>query len=454
MSSIQRAYKTELGLNNAQITACKRHAGAARWAYNTASHCTVVEWHVPAMCLARAPPMVKLQWCAAASYNWGLVRKQEAYRATGKSPSAIDLHRELNALKQTEVSWMYAVSKCAPQEALRNLETAFAHFFRRGKLQRAGKHRGKLGYPQFKTKRHGLGSLRLTGSIVVFPDAIQLPRLGRLQLKEHGYLPTTGTPEAKILSATVSERAGHWYVSVLVEQEWLVPGHNGPVVGVDLGVKALATLSDGTVIPNPRPLKRRLKTLKRLHRAVSRKVKGSKNRRKAAHRLARLYRKVRNQRQNTLQQLTTQLAKTKSVVVLEDLHVSGMLKNHHLAQAIADVCFGELRRQLLYKAAWYGSRVVLADRWEPSSKTCSGCGWYDETLALSDRTFHCRNPRVPCGLVLDRDLNAALNLAKLAGSSSDNANARGEGSTGQSRAAQVKLPSLKQEPDAFGPLVG
>src|SRR5690348_1810527 len=105
MSSIRRAYKTELGLNNAQITACKRHAGAARWAY-----------------------------------NWGLVRKQEAYRATGKSPSAIDLHRELNALKQTEVSWMYALSKCAPQEALRNLETAFAHFFRRGKLQRAGKH--------------------------------------------------------------------------------------------------------------------------------------------------------------------------------------------------------------------------------------------------------------------------------------------------------------------------
>jgi putative transposase len=409
MSAIQRAYKTELALNDEQITACRQHAGAARWAY-----------------------------------NWGLARKQEAYRATGKTPSAIDLHRELNALKQTDVPWMYAVSKCAPQEALRNLDTAFAHFFRRVRLKKAGKHRGKLGYPQFKTKKRGLGRFRLTGGIDVFADAIQLPRLGRLRLKERGYLPTSGV---KILSATVSEQAGHWYVSVLVEQYQAVPVNAGPVVGVDLGVKRLATLSDGMVISNPRPLKRRLKTLKCLHRAVSRKEKGSKNRRKATRRLARLYRKVTNQRNNTLHQLTTQLAKTKSVVVIENLHVAGMLKNHHLAQAIADVGFGEFRRQLTYKAAWYGSRVALADRWEPSSKTCSGCGWMDEELDLGDRTFHCRNSRVPCGLVLDRDLNAAINLAKLADSSPDNANACGEGSAGRSRLAPVELPSVKQEPN-------
>jgi putative transposase len=166
MSAIQRAYKTELALNDEQITACRQHAGAARWAY-----------------------------------NWGLARKQEAYRATGKTPSAIDLHRELNALKQTDVPWMYAVSKCAPQEALRNLDTAFAHFFRRVRLKKAGKHRGKLGYPQFNTKKRGLGRFRLTGGIDVFADAIQLPRLGRLRLKERGYLPTSGV---KILSATVS----------------------------------------------------------------------------------------------------------------------------------------------------------------------------------------------------------------------------------------------------------
>jgi putative transposase len=202
-----------------------------------------------------------------------LRRKQDTYRATGKSPSAIDLHRELNALKKTELSWMYALSKCAPQEALRHLDTAYAHFYRRCALKRAGKLKGNLGYPQPKTKKQGLGSFRLTGSIVVFADAIQLPRLGRLRLKERGYLPVSGTAAVKVLSATVSEQAGHWYVSIQVQQEQTVPSNTGPVVGLDLGVKALATLSDGTVIPNPRPLKRRLKTIKRLHRAVTRKHK-------------------------------------------------------------------------------------------------------------------------------------------------------------------------------------
>jgi putative transposase len=286
----------------------------------------------------------------------------------------MDLHRELNTLKKTDLAWMYTVSKCAPQEALRNLDNAFAHFFRHCQLKKQGKLKGKVGYPRLKTRKRGLGSFRLTGSIVIFPDAVQLPRMGRLQLKERGYLPAPDVRVLKVLSATVSEQAGHWYVSIQVEQEREVHATFGPVVGVDLGVKTLATLSDGTIIPNPRPLKRRLKKLKRFQRSVSRKVKGSKNRRKAARRLARLHRKIANQRANTLHQVTTRLAKTKSVIVIEDLNVAGMLKNYHLAQAIADVGFGEFRRQLVYKAGWYGSWVVLAARWEPSSKTCSGCG--------------------------------------------------------------------------------
>ncbi len=378
---VTRAYKTELDLTNEQVTACRKHAGAARWAY-----------------------------------NWGLRTKQERYKETGKSPDAIELHRELNALKKTELPWMYEVSKCAPQEALRNLDSAFSHFFRRWRLKQEGKWKGKVGYPQFKSKKKGLGSFRLTGSIVIFPKAIQLPRLVRLRLKEKDHLPTK---DVKILSATVSEQAGHWYVSIQVEQEQVVPGNAGPVVGVDLGVKSLATFSDGTVVENPRHLKRRLKKIKRLHRAVSRKVKGSNNRKNAARRLGRLYRTVANQRQNTLHQITSTLAKTKQVIVIENLNVNGMLKNHRLAQSIADVGFGEFRRQLLYKAEWYGSRVVLADRWYASSKTCSGCGWYDETLELNNRTFHCQNQQVPCGLVMDRDLNAAINLAGLAASSAD-----------------------------------
>ena len=175
MMTVIRAYTTELDLNDQQVTACKGHAGAARYAY-----------------------------------NWGLARKQDSYRATGTSPSAIDLHRELNVRKQTELSWMYQVSKCAPQEALRNLDTAFAHCFRRCALKREGKLTGKLGYPHPKTKQQGLGSLRLTGAVVVFWDAIQLPRLGRLRLKEQGYLPTTGSVGVRRLCATVFEQAGHW----------------------------------------------------------------------------------------------------------------------------------------------------------------------------------------------------------------------------------------------------
>ncbi len=273
-----------------------------------------------------------------------------------------------------------------------------------------------------------------------------MPRLGRLRLKERNYLPTGGV---KVLSATISEQAQHWYVSIQVEQEQAVPANTGPVVGVDLGVKSLATFSDGTVIPNPRHLRRRLKKLKHFHRAVSRKVKGSKNRKKAARRLGCLYRKVANQRANTLHQLTSHLAKTKRVIVMEDLNVSGMLKNHHLAQAIADVGLYEFKRQLLYKAAWYGSRVMLADRWYASSKTCSGCGWVDEALELSDRVFHCQNPQCPdCGLVIDRDLNAALNLARLAGSSSDTQNACGGASAGAKRKPRVQLTPAKQEPNA------
>ncbi len=284
-------------------------------------------------------------------------------------------------------------------------------------------------------------SIAFCGVLQQVPDAVQLPRLGRLRLKERGYLPI----DATILSATVSEQAGHWSVSIQVEQEHVVPENSGPVVGVDLGIKRLATLSDGGEEPNPRYLKHRLKTIKRLQRAVSRKRTGSHNRKKAAQCLARLHRTVANRRANTLHQFTSRLAKTKSVVVIEDLNVAGMLRNHHLAQAIGDVGFAEFRRQLTYKAAWYGCRVVVASRWEPSSKTCSGCGWVDDDLTLADRVFRCEQ----CGLLLDRDLNAALNLAQLADSSPDSQNACGEASAGLGREAQVKPSPMKQEPDTF-----
>lgn len=368
-----RAFKTELDLNNVQTTLCAKHAGAARYAY-----------------------------------NWGLERKQAAYQAGEKTPTAIDLHKILNQLKQAELAWMYAVSKCAPQEALRNLDRAFDNFFRRAKAKQAGKFTGDVGFPRFKSRKRGLGSFRLTGSIRIFERHIQLPRLGKLRLKERGYLPVTG---AKILSATVSEQAGCWFVSVQVEMEQPDPlPADKPIAGVDVGIKAMATASDGTVFANPNALKRDLKKVKRLQRAVSRKVKGSANRKKAVRRLARAHYHVANVRKNALHQVTTTLTKTKSVLGVETLNVGGLLKNHKLARAIADVGLSEFRRQLDYKGEWYGCQVIAAPMFYPSSKTCSHCGHIKAELSLKERVFRCE----ACGFEGDRDLNAAHNLERWA----------------------------------------
>lgn len=367
---VLRAFKTELDLNNKQKTACMKHAGAARFAY-----------------------------------NWGLERKKAAFANSEKSPSAIDLHRELNALKKSAFPWMYEVSKCAPQEALRDLDKAFAHFFRRVKEKRAGRN-GKVGFPRFKSRKNGLGGFRLTGAIHVFEKAIQLPRLGLLRLKERGYLPVAGV---HILSATVSEKAGRWFVSLQVEMEILDPLPSGkPVAGVDLGIDRMAQVSDGMYFENPRALKRALASIKRLQRVVSRRQKGSANRQKAVRRLAKAHFRVSNIRKDALHQATTLLAKTKSAIVLENLNVSGMMKNRHLAQAIADVGMHEFRRQLQYKGAWYGCEVCMADRFFPSSKRCSQCG-HEQEISLAERVYSCE----ACGLVMDRDLNAAINLEKL-----------------------------------------
>jgi putative transposase len=391
MATVVCGYKTELDLNNEQRTACLKHAGCARFAY-----------------------------------NWGLSRSIAAYRTVGKRPNAIQLHRELNMLKKTDFPWMYEVSKCAMQEALRDLETAYRHFFRRFQLKKEGKWKGKLGFPVFKKKSKGIGSFRLTGSIHVYTDALQLPRLGRLRLHEHDYLPV----HAKVLSATVSEEAGRWFVSVQLEEEQdLAVRSATTAIGVDLGIKTLATLSDGTIIANPRALKHEQKRLRRLERQKSRRKLGSKNRKKTVKKLAKQHARVAHMRRDATHKLTTHLVKHHALVAIEDLHVSGMLKNHKLAQAVSDGNFGEIRRQLTYKATLSGTHLVVIDRFYPSSKTCSACGYVKEKLALRERTYLCE----ACGMVLDRDVNAAINLLQKAlGStgSSSGIDACGVGSSG------------------------
>jgi putative transposase len=369
---IQRAYKTELKVNNQERTLLTACAGTARFAY-----------------------------------NWGLRQKIEAYEATGTSPSYYELHRQLNQLKQTELAWMYNYSKTIPQEALRDLERAFQNFFRRLK------NSDKPGFPRFKSRHRGIGRFRLWGSIRVTERQIKLPRIGWLRLQEQGYLPVAGV---KILSATVSERAGRWFVSLQVEEEIPRGQATGTPIGIDLGIKMMAVCSDGQQYANPQALTGALKRLARRQRQLHRRQRGSRNRARTKAKISRLHYRIACLRQDAIHQATSRIvARTKpaaarpSVIVLEDLNVVGMMANHKVARAIGDVSLGEFRRQVAYKCDWYGIELQLADRWYPSSKRCSHCGHIKESLSLAERVYRCE----ACGLVLDRDLNAAINLAQL-----------------------------------------
>lgn len=360
---INRAYRYELDPNVQQRILLAKHAGAARFAY-----------------------------------NWGLARRIALYDESKQSTNAIAQHKELNALKKTDFPWMYEVSKCAPQEALRNLDRAFQNFFRGIKEGR------KVGFPKFK-KKGSNDSFRLSMDISVREQHVRLPRLGFVRIKE------TPSVEGRILSATVRREADRWFVSISVELEVADPKPvEGPTVDIDLGLTTFAKLSDGEEIHAPKPLAQMLRKLKRLSRSLSRKQKGSRNHKKAQMRLARLHRKIRNIRQDFLHKLTTELAKTKSVIVLEDLNVKSMMRNHSLARHISDAAWSEMKRQLGYKTVWYGSRLVLADRWYPSSKLCNACGHKMDKMPLSVREWTCPE----CGVVHDRDENAAKNLNTLA----------------------------------------
>ena len=320
---------------------------------------------------------------------------------------------------------MYDVSKCAPQEALRDLNKAFSNFYRGLKTG------AQIGFPRFK-KRGRNDSFRLTGAIRVFDRLAQLPRLGKIKLKE--------TPDigGRILSATVSRKADRWFVSFTVEEEIPDPiSKESQSIGVDLGLKKLATLSDGVEFSNPKALERKLRKLKKLSKQLSRKQKGSKNYEKARMKRARLYLRISNIRSDVLHKLTTYLTKNHSHIVIEDLNVSGLLKNRRLARAISDVGFYEFRRQLEYKSKWYGSNLIVAPRFYPSSKKCSYCGYVKEELSLSERTYKCED----CGLSIDRDLNAARNL--VAASWSETLNACGENTD----LISDKCVLMKQEPN-------
>jgi putative transposase len=384
-----------------------------------------------AVYFARAAGTARFAW------NWALGRWQEEYALWkeyqyGPKPSEASLRRELNALKDDAFPWMREVTKNAPQQAIKNLGTAFKNFFE-----------GRTKYPRFKRKGVSHDSFRADpgpdklhlNAVEVDGKRIKLPVIGWVKMREVVRF------AGKIKSAIVSRTADRWFVSLSIEVDHTIPvGETQVAGGVDLGVKALATLSDGTTIEGPKALRRNLKMLRRRSRAYSRKVKGSANRRKSAARLARLHARIANVRQDALHKATTRIVEQFDVIGIEDLNVRGMMANGKLSRAVADVGMFEFRRQIEYKAAMSGARIVVANRWYPSSKTCSDCGCIHTSLTLSDREWTCDD----CGVIHDRDHNAAINLMNMAGSSS--VTACGAGRAGLSLAVKTKRTAAKQEP--------
>ena len=387
------------------------------------------------------------------AYNAGLAHVKVALDA-GEKPerSFYSLLRWWNANKDTiavgedGVIWWAESSKEAYSYGLESLAKGLSNWSKSKRGVRKGR---RVGFPKFKAKDKATPRFAYTtgcfGLIQGDPKALKLPRIGRVHCMEDVAKRVGGT---KVLRMTISQRAGRWYASLTVERDEpeVKEAPKGGAVGVDLGVKHLATLSDGTVVENPRYLRKAEKRLKKAQWELSRKAKGSKRRDKAREKVADLHARVANQRLDALHKLTTWLTRKCSEISIEDLHVAGMVKNRHLAKSVSDAAFGEFRRQLEYKVARSGARLHIVDRWYRSSQTCSNCGRVKAKLSLSERTYHCDS----CGLVLDRDLNAAINIC-VAGSAPETLNAHGGTVRRSDRSGHRTLVSVKCEPSVRHP---
>ena len=362
---MERAYEIRIYPNAAQRELAERTFGCCRWVYNR--------------CLE--------------------TRKAE-YERTGRSPSVYQLQKLVTAWKRTDAPWLGEVDSHALQQAAVNLGRAFDGFFRRC---RAG---GKPGYPRFKSKRDTRQSYRTNWGISV-PDArhIKLPKLGLVKAR------ISRPVKGRIVSATIKRVPSGKYFCVLCctdcPEPEAAPGAIA-VLGIDAGVHDLMARSDGVKVANPKALARGERKLAREQRRLSRKRKGSASRRKQKRKVARIHERIANQRKDAIHKATTDAVRESQAIAVEDLNVRGMEKNRRLAKSVADASMSEMARQLEYKCAWHGRRFVKVSRWYPSSKMCSCCGHVLEELPLSIRAWTCP----VCGCRHDRDLNAALNIAR------------------------------------------
>ena len=357
--------KVELIPNNKQVTQFRKACGVARHAYNWAN------------------ALIK-----------GVLVERETNK-TVKLPSAIDLHKKLVAEVKTVNPWYYETNKNVPQQALRELRTAWDRCFKKVAKQ-----------PKFK-KKGCKDSFYLESGSKTKPKIkndgrkVKLPSIGWVRLAEP--LPVTATH-----NCVISRTADKWFIAIKYEVEKPMVKADRPTVGVDIGIKELAVCSNGKVFKNPKAYRNGSKRMKHLQRSISKKAIGSNNRKKAVSQLAKLHARIADIRKDAIHKLTTYLAKNHSIIKIEDLHVKAFLKNHKLAGAIADCGMYEFKRQLEYKTEKFSSQLVLVDRMFPSSQICSNCGNYRHKMPLKERVYVCPE----CGHVEDRDLNASKNIER------------------------------------------
>jgi putative transposase len=339
--------------------------------------------------------------CSRFIYNYALDKKVKAYQTTKESISRFTIQKDLPALKKSEeTSWLKEVNSQSLQASLENLDKAFTKFFR-----------DKKGFPKFKSKHDNRQSFSApqNGIVDFETNTISLPKFKKpIKCKLHRKF--EGSSKTVTISKTPT---GKYFVSVLVEVNKelpkLKPIDENKAIGIDLGIKTFAVLSDGEEIQNPKHLKVALKRLKKQQRRVSKKVKGSNNRKKSVKKLAILHEKVSNKRNDFLHKVTAKLVLEHDTLCLETLKACNMIKNHKLAQALSDISIGRFNEILEYKAKWNGVNILKIGQFEPSSKMCT-CGVINKELKLSDRVWRCKS----CGETHNRDFLAANNIKRFA----------------------------------------
>ncbi|EQB88510.1 putative transposase [Clostridium punense] len=342
--------------------------------------------------------LAKTFGCTRFIYNKMLADRIKSYEEN-KDLAIRTMKYPTPAQYKNEFQWLKEVDSLALANAQMNLDKAYKNFFRDK----------SFGFPKFKKKisTNTYTTNNQNGTVYIESSHIKLPKLkSMIKIKQHRQF------EGLIKSCTVSQvPSGKYYISILVDCENIELPKTDKKVGVDLGIKEFAITSDGEVFKNPKHLKKSEKRLAKLQKDLSRKEKGSNNRRKARIKVAKLYEKIANQRRNMLHKVSTQLINKNQVIVIEDLKVSNLIKNHKLAKSIADVSWSEFRIMLEYKAKWYGREIIIAPSNYASSQLCSNCGnQSSQTKDLSCRTYICP----VCGMIMDRDINASKNLQKLA----------------------------------------